>query len=210
MLTARERARNRSAWRSTLGAVTDQLALFDSDGAEQTVDDLDGLLLGTGHVVRRDGRARVSVIVDQVWRAEALCAELATRGLPASYEISRDEGSALVVGTELSERLMPLAQRWQPGRRRAGPVPLTSGGLRLWTISGGRRVEQGYLLALTATDESRWPRAGAALAGLGVAAALVGPRGGGPAYRITSVKRLRRLAALVGERPEGAPEYLWP
>lgn len=190
--------------------MTDQLALFDSDGAERTIDDLDGLLLGTGHVVRRDGRARVSVIVDHVWRAEALCAELGARDLSASYEISRDEGSALVVGTEPSERLMRLAERWQPGRRRTEPAPLTSGGLRLWTISGGRRVEQGYLLALTATDEMRWPRAGAALAGLGLAATLVGPRGGGPAYRITAAKRLRRLAALVGDRPSGAPEYLWP
>lgn len=190
--------------------MTDQLLLFDSDGAERSVDDLDGLLLGTGHVVRRDGRARVSVLVDEIWRAEALCDELNARELDASFEINREEGSALVVGTELTEKLASLADRWQPGRRRTAQPRLTGGALRLWAISGGSRGEHGYLLALPATDESRWPRSGAALAEIGLAATLVGPRGGGPAYRITSAKRLRRLAALVGPKPDAAPDYLWP
>ncbi|WP_153506087.1 hypothetical protein [Cumulibacter manganitolerans] len=190
--------------------MTDQLLLFDSDGAERAVDDVDGLLLGTGHVVRRDGGARVSILVDEVWRAEALCAELRLRDLDAAFEVSRDDSDALVVGTRPTERLLPLADRWQPGRRRTAPPRLTSGGLRLWVISGGRRVEDGYLLPVSATDDSRWARSGSALAGIGLTATLVGPRGGGPAYRITSVRRLRRLSALVGARPDGAPDYLWP
>ena len=188
----------------------DQLSLFDSDGAEASVDDVDGLLLGTGHVVRRDGRARVSVLVDEVWRAEALCAELDARGLDGTYEINRDEGSALVVRSALTERLLPVADRWQPGRRRTGVVRLTGGALRLWVICAGQRSDAGYLLGLTPTEDIRWPRAGAALAQAGLAATLVGPRSGGPAYRVTSVKRLGRLAALVGPRPGAAPDYLWP
>lgn len=190
--------------------MTDQLALFDADGAERKVDDLDGLLLGTGHVVRQEGRARVSVLVDETWRAEALCEELDARGLEPSFEISRDDRSLLSVRTALLDSLAPLAERWQPGRRRAPAPRLSSAGLRLWTISGGRRVESGYQLALTGSDESRWPRSGAALAALGLTASLIGARGGGPAYRITSARRLRRLAALVGTRPSGAPDYLWP
>lgn len=186
------------------------MLLFDSDGAEKSVDDVDGVLFGVGHVVRSGPRARVSVLVDEAWRAEQLCHELAQRDLTASYEISREDGSAFVVRTDLTELLVPLADRWQQGRHR-GPEPrLTSGGLRLWVISGGRGVDNGFLLALPHTDEARWPRSGAALARLGLAATLVGPRGGGPAYRITSAKRLRRLATLVGARPDGVPEYLWP
>ena len=190
--------------------MTDQLLLFDSDGAERTIDDVDGLLLGAGHVVRRDGGARVSILVAEGWRAEALCAELAARDLEATFEVSAEDRGLFVVGTTTTPRLLPLADRWQPGRRRTTPPRLTSGGLRLWVISGGRRVDDGYLLPIAATDESRWPRSGAALADLGLTATLVGPRAGGPAYRITSARRLRRLAALVGNCPEGAPDYLWP
>lgn len=186
------------------------MSLFDSDGADASIDDVDGLLLGTGHVVRRDGCARVSVLVDDVWRAEALCAELAARDLDPTYEINRDEGSALVVRTALAARLLPIADRWQQGRRRRGTVRLTGGALRLWVLCAGRRSEAGYLLGLPPTEELRWPRAGAALTEAGLEATLVGPRGGGPAYRVTSAKRLARLAALVGPRPDTAPDYLWP
>lgn len=191
--------------------MTAQLSLFDSDGAEASVDDVDGLLLGTGHVVRRDERARVSVLVDDVWRAEALCAELDRRGLDGTYGINREEGSTLVVRTALTPALVPIADRWQPGRRRRGTaVHATGGALRLWVLCAGRRAEAGYLLGLSPSEEMRWPTAGAALSAAGLAATLVGPRGGGPAYRVTSAKRLARLAALVGPRPQAAPDYLWP
>lgn len=190
--------------------MTDQLSLFESDGAEASVDDVDGLLCGTAHVVRQGHGARVSVLLDEVWRAEALCAELDLRELDGTYEINRDEGSALVVRTALTERLLPIADRWQPGRRRSGVVRLTGGALRLWVLCAGRRSESGYLLGLSPSEELRWPLAGAALAATGLTATLVGPRGGGPAYRVTSAKRLTRLAALVGTRPDTAPDYLWP
>ncbi|MFV0533367.1 MAG: hypothetical protein ACK5MR_06925 [Cumulibacter sp.] len=188
-----------------------QLPLFESDGAELSVDDLDGVLLGTGHVVRRDGQARVSVLVDEVWRAEALCAEFDARGLDTTYEINRDEGSALLVRTALTDRLNPIAERWQLGRRRTGrTIKLTGAALRLWVLCAGRRTEAGYLLGLAPSEEIRWAPAGAALAAVGLTATLVGPRGGGPAYRVTSAKRLARLAALTGPRPDMAPEYVWP
>ena len=188
----------------------DQLSLFDSDGAEASVDDIDGLLLGTGHVVRRTGQARVSVLVDEVWRAEALCAELDARGLDGTYGINKDDGAALVVRTALTDKLLPIADRWQPGRRRGGVVRLTGGALRLWVLCAGRRSEAGYLLGLPPSEDIRWPRSGAALAAAGLTATLVGPRSGGPAYRVTSAKRLARLAALAGPRPDTAPDFLWP
>lgn len=195
---------------TTLNDVNDQLALFDSDGAEASIDDVDGLLLGTGHVVRRDGKARVSVLVDEVWRAEVLCEELNRRDLQASYEINREDGGALLVGTALTERLLPIAQRWQPGRRRGALPRLSSGSLRMWVVCSGRGTDAGYLLGLSPSEEGRWPKAGAALSDIGLTATLVGPRGGGPAYRVTSAKRLARLATLAGPRPDTAPEYLWP
>ena len=50
--------------------------------------------------------------------------------------------------------------------------------------------------------------AGGQLARLGVTALDVGVRGG-PGWRVTSVRRLRRLAELIGRQPDGA-EGNWP
>lgn len=190
--------------------MTDQLQLFASDGADLTVDDLGGLLLGPGHIVQRDGRARISVLVDDVWRAEALVGEFAARGLAGEFKLSRDDTAKLVVRTPFHDDLLRVAMLWAPGLGRGNPIRVRGASLRLWAIAAGHAVEQAYQLGLSPTDDSRWERSGAALASIGLTGVLVGPRAGGPAYRITSLRRLGRLRMLVGERPEGAPEHAWP
>ena len=56
----------------------------------------------------------------------------------------------------------------------------------------------------------RRSRTALALAGIGVAGTLLGPRGGGPAVRVTGRRRLVRLAELVGDPPAEAPAGTWP
>jgi hypothetical protein len=82
--------------------------------------------------------------------------------------------------------------------------------LRLWFIAAGRIVPLGVTLGLGPSDEPAWPGVGSALAGAGIPAALVGPRGGGPAYRIVGRRRLFRLIELLGERPSPVPAQAWP
>lgn len=195
---------------ATLVVVTDQLLLFASEGAEPTVDDLDGLMFGPGHVVRRADTARLSVLVDDVWRAEALLAEFEARDLRGEFAPSREDSGKLVVRTDFTERLTPLAARWAAGGRARQAARLSGAALRLWVIAAGRAGDDAFLLPLPPTDQDRWQISGAALAARGLRATMVGPRGGGPAYRITSHKRLAKLALLVGEPPSGAPPYCWP
>lgn len=190
-----------------------QMSLFDADGAEPTVDDLDGLLFGPGHVVSREGTARVSVLTDDAWRAEALVSEFAKRGLGGEYDVSRDKAqtSQFVARTDFNASLAPIARRWSPAVvSKNPPLKLTPGALRLWVMASGRPAETGYLLPLAVSEDARWAASGAALARLGLAGVLIGPRGGGPAYRITSAKRLVRLSLLVGEAPAATPATIWP
>ncbi len=193
--------------------MAEQMSLFEADGAEPTVDDLDGLLFGPGHVVNRSGTARVSVLTADAWRAEALVTAFGARGLGGEYNVSRDtdHGLQFVARTDFTSELEPLAHRWSPSAIHRGSLTkLTATALRIWVIAAGRPTDSGYLLPLAGSEEVRWSVSGGALASLGVAGALIGVRSGEPAYRISSHKRLSRLAVLVGEPPRGAPVSDWP
>jgi hypothetical protein len=63
-----------------------QLSLFGADVVPACPVDLEGLLAGPGQVVRMGGTARISVVVDEAWRAHTLLAEFAQRGLTATGE----------------------------------------------------------------------------------------------------------------------------
>ncbi|WP_255597837.1 hypothetical protein [Micromonospora sp. RL09-050-HVF-A] len=73
----------------------------------------------------------------------------------------------------------------------------------------GAADEAGLLLRLHPRDEPWWPVVRAALAVVGLPAALLEAEAGGPAFRIGG-RRLARLAELVGDRPPTAPVDLWP
>jgi hypothetical protein len=187
-----------------------QFSLFGAEVTDPVIEDLDGLLLAGGDWVRTDraSAARLSVLVGDGWRVEALQAELFHRGL--SSDTAEAPGGLTAVRTEITELLGPHAARWTRGASLRVPddLALAAPGLRLWAIASGRTDEAGYLLAMHDADGPLHRAAGGQLSKLAVAAVDVGPRGG-PGWRVTSAKRLRRLAELVGEPPAGAGRD-WP
>jgi len=156
------------------------------------------------------GTARVSVVVDELWRARALVAEFRLRNLAATCVPTVDDH--LGVRTAYSTSLARLGTAWLRGAVKVPPKDLFLDGrrLRLWTAAAGYPDPPGYTLRLGPSDEASWDPVGAALAAVGLAGTLLGPRAGGPAYRITGRRRLTRLAELVGDPPIPAPGGVWP
>jgi hypothetical protein len=189
--------------------VPGQLSFLTAGMRPPAVDDLEGLLLGVAQVVRLGGTARLSVLVDDRWRVDEVLAAYVERGLRG--EVVQEDG-VTSVRTPFSRTLHPVAGRWVRGAVKSVPAGFALDGsrLRMWAIGAGRRDEHGYLLRLSPHDPQVWDAVGAALARAGVAGAFVGPRGGGPAYRITGRRRLVRLGEYVGERPGPAPAADWP
>jgi hypothetical protein len=193
--------------------VSGQLSLFGVEAHPPVPADLEGLLIGPGQVVRLGGTARVSVVVDSGWRVRALFAECAARSLVASWEPAAVAGH-YGVRTAYSAALAPLAVAWLRGAAVKQPpaeFALDGPRLRLWAVAAGSAEDREFTLRLGVHDnESCWKVAGAGLAALGLAAAWLGPRSGGPAYRIAGRRRLARLAELIGEPPAAAPPTGWP
>lgn len=189
--------------------VMTQFSLFGAAVAEPCLDDLDGILLAGGHWVRSGASARLSVVVAGRWRADALAAAFAERGVGGADAIV-DAEDGVAVRTGFASDLLPAAQRWTRGANEGPPAGfvLTPGGLRLWAIAAGRADDSGYLLATAEADDPVHTAGGAQLARLGLAAVSIGVRGG-PGWRVTSAKRLRRLMELLGEAPVGAGTD-WP
>jgi hypothetical protein len=189
-----------------------QLSLFGAQVHPPNVLDLEGLLAGAGQVVRLGDTARVSIVVNDRWRVSALLGECACRGVAASSEPSTVDNH-YVVRTAFTAALAPLSAAWLRGAVKVPPAGFTldGGRLRLWTAaSGGPDGEAGYTLRVGPGDERAWGLIGAALAAAGLPAILLGPRAGGPAYRIVGRRRLRWLSELVAEPPSAAPPGAWP
>lgn len=188
-----------------------QFSLFGAAVAEPLLDDLGGVLLAGGHWVRSAGTARLSIVVADRWRADALAAEFAVRGVAAPDEdatVPAEGGWG--VRTAFTVELEPHAAAWTRGANEGPPAgfELAAAGLRLWAIAVGRADEAGFLLATAEPDDAVHRAGGAQLSRLGVAAASVAQRGG-PGWRVTSLKRVRRLVELVGAAPVGAGNN-WP
>jgi hypothetical protein len=186
-----------------------QFSLFGAEAASPELADLDGVLLAGGHWVRSSDGARLSVVVTDRWRADALAAAFADRGVGGPDAIV-DATGGFGVRTAFTPDLNPHAARWTRGANEGLPLGfvLGSGGLRLWAIAAGRRDDVGYLLATAESDDPIHRAAGAQLARLGVAAVSLAQRGG-PGWRVTSARRLRRLVELLGAPPPGG-EADWP
>jgi len=151
------------------------------------------------------------VVADR-WRAQALTAAFAERGV-ADQQGIRDAEFGYAVRTDFAPELVDEAARWSRGADERPPVELriSAGALRLWAISSGRMDQAGYVFATSRAadvDDAVHQAAGSQLARLGLAAASLANRGG-PGWRITSARRLRRLAELVGQPPDGAGSD-WP
>lgn len=189
-----------------------QLSFYSVDARPPAVADLAGVLCGPGQTVRfgRGGSARLSVVLADPWRAAALAGECALRGVLAELATS-DEGLPLV-RTAFRADLADLAAAWTRGAVKAVPAGFVPDGptLRLWAQATGRRDGRGYLIGLDPRAPDTHEPLAAALARAGLTPILLGPRGGGPAVRITGRRRLGRLVELVGAAPSGAPSDAWP
>ena len=188
----------------------EQLSFFSVEARPPSADDLEGLLAGPGQAVLRGDEARVSVVVEDDWRVDALLAELETRGLTGERASAEQGGTS--VQTPFTQALRALALRWTSGALKLPPTGFVLDGarLRLWAIAGGRHEGPAYHLQLGPHDEAVWTKVGGALAAAGVAGTFVGPRADGPAYRVLGARRLARLRELVGAAPDGAPDGAWP
>jgi hypothetical protein len=188
-----------------------QLSLFGVEARPASPLDFEGLLAGAGQVVRMGGTARVSIVVEEAWRARALLAEADARGLAATCEPAGVDGH-LGFRTAYSSALAALGATWLRGavKHPRGGFALDGRRLRLWAIAAGcRDGAAAFALKLGISDEATWGVVGAALATAGLPAVLLGPRAGGPAYRIVGRRRLARLAELIGDPPSGASAGNW-
>ncbi|MFI9530877.1 hypothetical protein [Micromonospora rosaria] len=185
-----------------------QLSLFGAEAAEPAVADLAGLLAGPGEVVRMGGTARLAIVLDDAWRVHVLVAELARRGISATWEPA---GEQYAVRTSYASTLAPLAVAWLRGGVQRPPAGFHLNGrrLRLWLAAAGSADPSGFRLGLGA-DEGGWASVGAALAAVGLPGVLLDAAAGGPAYRITGRRRVARLAELVGDPPPTVPSTHWP
>ena len=192
-------------------SVTRQLSLFGAGASAPEPADLAGLLLAGGEIARQGDLAQISIVVHHPWRAAAIVAECARRGLAATAVSTVDE--PIGVRTAFAEALSPLARAWTDdfGRRPPRRVSLDGWVLRLWAMAVGHREPAAYVLPITEPDQAFRDAVGAALAGLGIAAQLVRRRGGaGETFRIVGRRRLDRLAEMVGDTPKQAPPDIWP
>ncbi|OLB78522.1 MAG: hypothetical protein AUI14_12865 [Actinobacteria bacterium 13_2_20CM_2_71_6] len=187
-----------------------QLSLFGVEAGPPVPEDLEGLLAGPGQVVRMGGTARVSVVVDELWRAQVLHKELRERGLQVTCVSTVEDH--IGVRTAYTTALASLGASWLRGAVKVPPAGFGFEGrrLRLWFAAAGYAESLGFTLRLGPSDEPAWASVGAALAAIGLPAALLSPRAGGPAYRISGRRRIARLAELVGDPPAPAPTGAWP
>lgn len=195
------------------GSSVSQLSFFSAESTPPAVVDLGGLLAGTGQAVTSDAGARISVVVDDGWRAAALAEMIETTGVPV--EVTRSDEGRPLVRTQSVAELRPLVHQWTRGAMKAVPpgwVP-TSRQLRMWTIACGRAEAEGtrFVLGLDAhAPETHGPLA-RCLMHAGIAPTLIGTRGAGPGLRISGRRRLARLAESVGEPPShGDVAVDWP
>lgn len=191
----------------------EQMSFFSAETTGPKPTDLAGVLCGPGQVATSGGAAaRLSVVVEQPWRANVLAAEFERCGVRAEVNPAgmSDEGHRLV-RTPFRNDLLELAWQFSRGAMKSLPpgFRLDSGVLRLWVVACGKPGERGYLLPLDCRAPDTHRPLLAALTQLGLPGTIVGPRGGGPAVRITGRRRLTAFTQLLGEPLEGA-RNAWP
>ena len=188
-----------------------QLSFFSAESVPPAVADLTGLLAGPGQVVMVGGEVRLSVVVDHVWRAEAVAEMITEAGLEP--QIARTEENTPLVRTVLNTRLTRMATDWTRGAVKTVPEGWLPGSreLRAWTLASGTAEPNGYLLGLDPHAPDTHAPLASALMRVGIAPTLIGTRGNHPALRISGRRRLLRLVENVGEPPGHTEAFLqWP
>ena len=192
-----------------------QLSLFSADLTPPQLGDLGGLLAAHGQVAASEDGVRLSILLTDTWRAEALLRECRVRDVLAQIVDSDTADEArpgIVLRTDRTPTLQYLATEWVRGAVKAVPagLALSPGLLRCWTIAAGRPGEIGYVLGLDPHAPDTHEPLAAACAAAGLAGSLLGVRGGGPAVRIVGHRRCVRFAEMIGTPPPEAPEGAFP
>lgn len=192
-----------------------QLSFFSAESVPPAVADLTGLLAAPGQVVLVSNgakqAARLSVVVDAVWRAEALAEMIAEAGLEA--ELARTDENNPLVRTAVDARLNGIAAQWTRGAVKTVPPQWLPGprALRAWTLASGTPEADRYLLGLDPHAPDTHAALASAMMRIGIAPTLIGTRGAHPALRISGRRRLSRLVENVGEPPGHTEAFLaWP
>ncbi len=188
-----------------------QLSFFSAESVPPAVSDLTGLLASSGQVVLLDAGARLSVVVDAMWRAAALAEMITEAGLQP--EISRTEENSPLVRTAADPRLVGIAREWTRGAVKTVPPYWLPGPreLRAWTLAAGSPEADRYLLGLDPHAPDTHSPLASALMRVGIAPTLIGTRGARPALRISGRRRLLRLVENVGEPPGDVDAFTqWP
>ncbi|CAN3131136.1 hypothetical protein ACNUDN_24705 [Mycobacterium sp. smrl_JER01] len=192
-----------------------QLSFFSAESVPPAIADLTGMLAAPGQVVLVGGAgehgARLSVVVDELWRAEGLAEMIADAGLEP--EIARTDEDSPLVRTAVDARLVGIAAEWTRGAVKTVPPQWLPGPreLRAWTLAAGRPEDDRYLLGLDPHAPDTHSALASALMRVGIAPTLIGTRGSHPALRISGRRRLSRLVENVGEPPQGAAALSqWP
>jgi hypothetical protein len=197
-------------WALTVVDVS-QLSFFSAESVPPAVSDLTGVLAAAGQIVTVGGGARLSVVVDLPWRAQALGQMIDEAGMTA--EITQTEENTPLVRTAVDPRLRPMAAEWTRGAVKTVP-PLWLPGpreLRAWILAAGSPDGDRYLLGLDPHAPDTHSPLASALMRIGIAPTLIGTRGSRPALRISGRRRLSRLVENVGEPPEAAAALpYWP
>lgn len=189
-----------------------QLPLFAADVVPPEVADLGGLLAAHGQMAAGPRGARISILLADSWRADALRGEFAARGISAEVLPASGERDAILLRSERSDRLRPLTERWTRGAVKAAPTDLVveAGMLRIWVLAAGEPSSQGYLLGLDSHAPGSHAPLAAALARVGLRGSVVGVHSGWPAVRLVGARRAARVAEMIGPPPEGAAQGSWP
>lgn len=193
-----------------------QLSFFSAESVPPAVTDLTGMLAASGQIVLVGGgghpTARISVVVDELWRAHALAEMIEQAGLTA--EIARTDENTPLVRTTMDVRLVPLARQWTRGAVKTVPPEWLPGSreLRAWTLAAGSpEADDRYLLGLDPHAPDTHSVLASAMMRVGIAPTLIGTRGSRPALRISGRRRLLRLVENVGEPPgDAAALAQWP
>ena len=188
-----------------------QLSFFSAESVPPAVADLTGVLAAAGQVVMVGGGARLSVVVEELWRARALADMMTEAGLEA--EITRTEEDTPLVRTTVDVRLVGIATDWTRGAVKTVPPQWLPGPreLRAWTLAAGIPEADRYLLGLDPHAPDTHSPLASALMRVGIAPTLIGTRGSRPALRISGRRRLSRLVENVGEPPDDIEALsAWP
>jgi hypothetical protein len=151
------------------------------------------------------------VVVDRLWRAEALAVMIVEAGLQA--EITRTDEDTPLVRTAVDARLVKIAAEWTRGAIKTVPPQWLPGPreLRAWTLASGTPEADRYLLGLDPHAPDTHSPLASAMMRVGIAPTLIGTRGSHPALRISGRRRLSRLVENVGEPPDSAEALSrWP